>query len=1196
MPESSIDARIEKYSELTRFNRDFVTISTSCARTIVSELFVPSDEKTVRARPLAGIAGGKKFVLRGILFKVASGHIGPYFGSDEAAAKAVGHDLHGANHYFSVCPPGLHIAPQNVIDYKGYRIHAQALLPIDRSTLRVGTMDGSSTTVQANDANLMAMMEYTAKELNIAPHFVGKNTILYSAADLEGHVARDGRCYVVDLARSFPPESPIETKHLQCVRHTFALGQRVVVLTHPGDRKSAVGARVVSSSSSSESGPTHVDVLIDRSDDDVEGCDHPNHRNFMRVPISQVKNMHDMSVYWRLIRPEFMKTSSDSEARGALKDSKESASTRLMNDAVIVAASSKMSAKEEEKNLLGYEAPDFGTTDNEDEEETRSEETSDRPELLSPDAYTSFSFGAKDDKVQRRKVDRATRRLTQELLPNIAANLIDRGVDALEGLSIAEYLHRRGVNCRHIGLLRELHRSRRDKDEKTVDNAPTTTAYRDVQCLLLTEVVSRTMKNVLRYLLRETMKVEKSPSEEGLIDCIVTFLNRASGATSVEAARIFWQSTLPRHVATRFGPSALGEQSKILDSIFLVPQTFRHVVLRILQKCGIQVSPTCLEQLETFAKMSTREDVFEFSQADVIELKPVVKQMQVCDLSEGIFMSLLAQRKETLQDSPRVVVRLADSALKRLGLALRTLPDDAVTRNAYADALQTKAFALEREFFSAERLECDAGQKATEKEVEDRKLNIRDMFARARILRRSDFMRCHRTGVDIGDDMLGWDCTRSSRHMDSMPNFQTHTRPISWVEWTKTRSNAAATHFLPLVVNEEHYARGRRLLLAEIFRAFCNKSTTSKRPIVDPSTVTPVPLNRTFDIDGDIFDSRKTNGFMCLCVIANAMNGTVLRFARESAASSPTSSDGDGDAVFACYTRLHFMLLRLAEDFPEMIQYANDRVRKFIDDPSERSKQYNSNKGTKNLGVWLIYLLISDVADWNDRRVREAYFQESLARNSYWALRSEQDCSLIVLENDPVCAYRLTKCWRVNKTSYRILMFQSYFVRAIAARQDLGSSNQLRRARVLELYKKCQGRTTKGTWIHMREESDRILAVDSFATFLSRIELSRSPHELTVDLRNAMRTAHKQGYLNNIIKKRGLKHVDPAKTQASQFQAAEATKGEISEWTWARVASESTPEYLTAANPAWWRRTKIQSHAAKALKDDKFEEAGAKSK
>lgn len=53
-------------------------------------------------------------------------------------------------------------------------------------------------------------MKKVAKRLNLSGHTAGiKETtscFLYSCVDTEGHLGRDGRYYVIDLARLSPPE------------------------------------------------------------------------------------------------------------------------------------------------------------------------------------------------------------------------------------------------------------------------------------------------------------------------------------------------------------------------------------------------------------------------------------------------------------------------------------------------------------------------------------------------------------------------------------------------------------------------------------------------------------------------------------------------------------------------------------------------------------------------------------------------------------------------------------------------------------------------------------------------------------------------------------------------------------------------------------------------------------------------------
>lgn len=56
---------------------------------------------------------------------MADGSTGPYNGSDEAAAKAAGHDLKGTIHYFNTGLREIHLPLMALIDYKGFRMTAQ---------------------------------------------------------------------------------------------------------------------------------------------------------------------------------------------------------------------------------------------------------------------------------------------------------------------------------------------------------------------------------------------------------------------------------------------------------------------------------------------------------------------------------------------------------------------------------------------------------------------------------------------------------------------------------------------------------------------------------------------------------------------------------------------------------------------------------------------------------------------------------------------------------------------------------------------------------------------------------------------------------------------------------------------------------------------------------------------------------------
>jgi hypothetical protein len=90
----------------------------------------------------------------------------------------MGNELKGGNSYFRCAIPGLNVALQALIDYKGsissdrlahdivscppspgFRMHAQVLLPISRETLKVGTADAGKE-VRADCNELLEKMKH----------------------------------------------------------------------------------------------------------------------------------------------------------------------------------------------------------------------------------------------------------------------------------------------------------------------------------------------------------------------------------------------------------------------------------------------------------------------------------------------------------------------------------------------------------------------------------------------------------------------------------------------------------------------------------------------------------------------------------------------------------------------------------------------------------------------------------------------------------------------------------------------------------------------------------------------------------------------------------------------------------------------------------------------------------------------------
>lgn len=91
----------------------------------------------------------------GILFKLQKDWKGLY-GGDFNAMKTGGLELKGLMRYFGC--RDLHVSLMAVIDYRGFRLVAQSILPIDKSTHVYGSADGGNTIIASNP-DFNAVME-----------------------------------------------------------------------------------------------------------------------------------------------------------------------------------------------------------------------------------------------------------------------------------------------------------------------------------------------------------------------------------------------------------------------------------------------------------------------------------------------------------------------------------------------------------------------------------------------------------------------------------------------------------------------------------------------------------------------------------------------------------------------------------------------------------------------------------------------------------------------------------------------------------------------------------------------------------------------------------------------------------------------------------------------------------------------------
>eukprot|EP01102_Stenamoeba_stenopodia_P013206 TRINITY_DN4255_c0_g2_i1.p1 TRINITY_DN4255_c0_g2~~TRINITY_DN4255_c0_g2_i1.p1 ORF type:complete len:961 (+),score=234.00 TRINITY_DN4255_c0_g2_i1:195-3077(+) len=202
--DSIFNERIKTYSELCNLAQDFANTAKTYGRIIISEVELPYHQKTIKPRQLGGLAGGAKFIVNKILFKFAVDSADLYEGSDIPPLKVAGHELKGLINYINLDLSNVYYPMMALVDYMGFRLIAMSLLPIDKETIIYGSNDAGMNYHDEYEY-FTNQMRIAAAKLNLKPHKTPSGSSIYSAIDIEGHRGQDGKFYLIDFARAFPP-------------------------------------------------------------------------------------------------------------------------------------------------------------------------------------------------------------------------------------------------------------------------------------------------------------------------------------------------------------------------------------------------------------------------------------------------------------------------------------------------------------------------------------------------------------------------------------------------------------------------------------------------------------------------------------------------------------------------------------------------------------------------------------------------------------------------------------------------------------------------------------------------------------------------------------------------------------------------------------------------------------------------------
>ncbi|XP_011691675.1 PREDICTED: clustered mitochondria protein homolog isoform X1 [Wasmannia auropunctata] len=435
LPRKNLPERLLRERAIFKVHSDFVAAATRGAMAVI-------DGNVMAINP-GEEAKMQMFIWNNIFFSLGFDVRDHYkeLGGDAAAFVAPRNDLQGVRVYAAVDLPGLYTLGTVVIDYRGYRVTAQSIIPgiLEREqeqSVVYGSIDFGKTVL--THPKYLELLSKAGTQLKILPHKVindaSEEIELCSSVECKGIIGNDSRHYVLDLLRTFPPDVnflklegvelskearalgfPVEHKHrLACLRQelidSFVEARYVQFIKH-----AAVHLQQLTSARRSQKekeSTTKEDKKEDKKEDST-------------AVVTMDSNKEDCAS--SLIEAD--------EAKKIVESITDS-----------ITGGEKQELEESTKEIVRRAAVAVGSL--------RDAEFDVRfnPDVFSPGVRHPDPNGP-DLKKQKQLVKDAADFLLTMQLPTFIRECLDHTAAAMDGSTLVESLHGRGINVRYLGKL-----------------------------------------------------------------------------------------------------------------------------------------------------------------------------------------------------------------------------------------------------------------------------------------------------------------------------------------------------------------------------------------------------------------------------------------------------------------------------------------------------------------------------------------------------------------------------------------------------------------------------------------------------------------------------------------------------------------------------------------------------------------------
>lgn len=471
LPKKTLPDRLIRERAMFKVHSDFVNAATRGAMAVVESNIMainPGEDSKIQM-----------FIWNNMFFSLGFDVKDHYidFGGDYAAYTAPINDLQGVKALNVLDIDGMHTLGTVVIDYKGFRVTAQSIIPgiLDKDqeqSVVHGSTDFGKTC--ATNEKYNEILEKVCAHLKMRPHKItieeSEEIMMYSSVECKGIVGNDSRHYVLDLLRMFPadlnylPSADIE------------LGDASKILNFPKQfRHKLCSLR-----------PELIEAFVD-----------DKYVQFVKYAALQIKEMKTVPA----VEGEPEKNEQEKQLENAKHLMKELTSASVEKSEDKDTNNSQIIQKACE-HVNSYKSNEFDIRFN--------------PNLFQP--IVKLADNEEQLNKDKKQLKEACEFLIMVQVPNLIRDMADHAIFITDGVTLCETMHSRGINIRYLGHLME----------KIADIE--SLCY--IRSIGMNELVSRSCKRVFKKYLQTVTNSHLSYAISHFLNCFLSMHVKSSNQGS----------------------------------------------------------------------------------------------------------------------------------------------------------------------------------------------------------------------------------------------------------------------------------------------------------------------------------------------------------------------------------------------------------------------------------------------------------------------------------------------------------------------------------------------------------------------------------------------------------------------------------------------------------------------------------------